>query len=1013
MKSYLKKLLVLSFVLFAKLSFSQNKITGRVSDQSGSAIPGVVVTNASTQKKAVTNTNGLYEMQALPVDTLFFESISYHSASEVVWNREVIDVVLTIKDVNLEQVIVVGYGQQRKQSVVGAIAKVEGEALVQAGGVTNLSSALTGLAPGVTAIQVSGQPGSDQAQILIRGKATWGNTNPLILVDGIERDFNDVDPQEVENVSILKDASATAVFGVKGANGVILITTKRGRKGQVKISATTNWGVKMPTYKFRLLDHATAMELANEAQMNDKNWNYIFSGSYINKWRNKENPAYYPEIDWSKELLRKAGFSQQYNVNFAGGTDFVKYFTSLGYTRDGDIFKTEKQSEYDPAYRFTRYNYRSNLDFTITKTTTISTNFAGNIGVRQAPNTYQGRDAWDSWGAATQFKQMYTVPNYVFPVRYPNGQWGNNPANRWDNLVFNLNQQGNGIEKLSQMFSDLILKQDLGFITAGLSLQGKLSYNSSIAYRRTITKNVISYYYNGPLDTNPQVFPDYESVNKPASFGGENLSNDYRNLYYELSGNYNRKFKKHNVGLMGLFFRRQDYNNTQFTAYQESWVGRATYSFDNKYLFEFNGAYNGSEKFAPGLRFGFFPSYAVGWVISEERFIKNNLPVINYLKARYSYGKVGSDIGAPRFTYTTDYSSGGTAPFGEASLTWYGPMYFEGAAANRNATWETSTKQNLGIELRLLHKLSFNAEFYEERRSGILMTRRTIPIWFGAGNPSANIGATKNHGYELEAAWDDKIGDVSYGIKANYTFNENRVIFRDDPANVATYQKEAGKPIGWNSMLLQEGLYNSWDDIYNWTASSWNSGLIPGDFKYVDYNGDGIIDAQDFVAKGKLSYPAHTYGLTLSAGYKGFAINAMFYGVSGIDLAMPYELLWEFPGNNAMAWPYSVNRWTPETAFTATRPSLHMTTTRTHNAQNSTFGFADASYWRLKTMELSYRFTSGFMNKLRNGAGLQMYFNGNNLLTWSSFDDRIDPESANSGAYPIVRRYNLGMRISL
>lgn len=455
----------------------------------------------------------------------------------------------------------------------------------------------------------------------------------------------------------------------------------------------------------------------------------------------------------------------------------------------------------------------------------------------------------------------------------------------------------------------------------------------------------------------------------------------------------------------------------KFASYEEDWVGRVTYNWKERYLAEVNAAYTGSEKFAPGKRFGFFPSFSVGWRVTEEPFMKKiQEKWLTNLKLRYSYGEVGSDKGAPRFNYIQLFESGGNVTFGKNQNVTYGPLYTEGKLAYQNATWETAIKQNLGIEMTILRKLKLNLDLFDERRTGILMERNTVAPWMGTGLPSVNIGETKNHGLELELGWNDKIGkDFSYFAKFNFATSENRIVYKDDPNRLDDYLKAAGKPIGYVRKYLVSGNLSSIDDIFNYTQSGIVNGsqdkLIPGDLAYMDYNGDGVIDAKDTAPVEHLNYPLTTYGLTLGFTYKGFGVNALFYAATGVYKEQIGAFLWDFPQGNIKAQPNTLDRWTPEDALSGDilRPSVHLV--NDYNSKENTYSYTNHSYLRLKNLEVNYAFPKEWIKKM-NISSCQLYVNGNNLFTISGVDDRRDPETGGGSVYPIVRRYNVGVRLS-
>ncbi len=997
--------------------FAQNTIvvTGTVTDAEGISLPGAnIYLKGGIEGQSVgtiTDPNGKYTIEVPPDGVLVVSFVGFQRQEIPVEGRNTIDIEMQPTPEELEEVIVVGYGTQKKESVVGSITQRRGEDLVRTQGDLSLSSSIQGLLPGVTVSQLTGQPGERATNILIRGKSTWQNNEPLVLVDGIERDFNDVNPSAVESVSVLKDASATAVFGVKGANGVILVTTKSGRKGKMQINYSSDIAAKQPTNVWRYLEHHRTLELANQAYANDGDWSNLYTREEIENYRSGD-PYLYPDIAWYDEVTRDFGFRQKHNLNISGGNDFVTYFTSFAYARNGDIYKTEKQDYYDPTFSYERYNYRSNLDFNITQTTTVRLKLSGIVGIQNHTSYYQ----LNEWHHDRFFQEIHWTPPYKFPPRYQDGNYGGDPtAQNVVNPLVRLNEAGQTKTKIAQQFADLAFEQELPFITKGLKVSGKLSYNSSFPYRKTIDNGEVRRYRYTETDTT--VVPSADFFEKPASVGWEYLVDGYgydytRSLYYEAALDYANTFGNHSFTAKALFFRREGITNLDFPRYEEHWVGRVTYDYKSRYLAEFNGAYTGSEKFAPGKRFGFFPSIAVGWVVSNESFIKDNLPWLNNFKLRYSYGQVGNDQGAPRWAYRTDYSRGADLTMGYPRQTY--PVYAEGGAANVNATWETGIKQNLGMEARVLNGLTMTFDLFKEDREGILMRRQTVPVWFGQQPPTANIGETKSQGFELEMRYSGMITtNLSYWLGGNINFSESRIVFRDDPKNRPEYQKDAGKPIGWQSKLIVEDLHDSWDDVYNSTPSIWlPNNRIPGDMNYIDFNADGVINDLDFAPYGDLTYPAYTYGFDFGVEYRNFELSGRFYGVFGVQKQMPGFILWAFnQPTSLVAHDHSLDAWTPDNKDTDV-PALHASDKQAHNAQASSYSYVDTDYLRLKELQLSYFLKSDLLREALGVRQLRFSIRGQNLFTISPLDDRLDPESSSLGVYPLVRYYNLGVEVN-
>lgn len=1049
-------LLICSFQVNAQ----QREWSGQVWDEKlDEPLIGVSVTVQGSSAGTITDINGQFRIRAEVNQTLNFTYVGYSPLSVQLRSSSDVTRVNMREDTKLlDEVIVVGYGVQKKVSSVGSISSAKGEDILKTGNVTSVSEALQGMMPGVVSIMTDAKPGADEADIIIRAKGSWRSSQPLVLVDGIERDMNDIDANEIESLSVLKDASATAVYGVKGANGVILVTTKRGVNQKPKISFSSNFGFKEPLTRPEYADYITSMKMWNEAATNDLQWSKLIPESRISAWENAfatgnvgpYNP-YFPNIDWWDEMVSSVGYQQQYNINISGGSDFMRYFSSIGYLNDGDIFKTQKNDLYDPTFKYQRYNWRSNFDFQLTKTTVLSLNLSGRQGYRSQTGYRIGdnNESDSSFGQPQFFRLLYTAPRNVFPITWEDGSYGlSSSAAIGDNLRM-LFDKGQRLYKYYQNFIDANLNQDLSFIVKGLKLNGKFGYNISTRSRDDFMrydnggpfgeKNFIGYSreydYSQPLPDGGFVIVKQERW-VDTEFQGEKPKANYdqmldggfeKRLYYEIAFNYDRSFGNHNVTALALLSRNEieglagnSESSLKFKENDEAWVTRLTYNWKEKYLMEFNGAYTGSQKFARGQRYQFFPSYSIGWRISEEPFIKNFAgTVLDNFKVRYSSGIVGYDKSASAYTYIQLYkNAGGNVGFGETERTNYGPLYSEDKAANEFATWETAYKQNLGIDLMLFNKLTATVDMYSERREGILMTVAT-PAWFGIKEPDGNVGETKSRGVELEIGWNQNINkDWSYWVKANYALNENRIIYRDDPANRPDYMKYAGKPIGVINKLHVAGYYQSLDDIYNYAKAnnvSTQNKLVPGDFMYIDYDANGEINhTNDKIPSLYNNYPQNTYGVTLGLKYKSFQVNTMFYGVINVYKDVDGQMLWDLSEGNAESYianPDVIGRWTIENAAHATKPALHSDYTGYSMIGGTTYSFQNASYMRLKNLELAYDLDKKLINKLgmRN---VQIYANANNLFTITKFNKQLDPEGNSSGLYPLVRRYNIGTRIT-
>lgn len=1041
-------LLFLSLLLSPPLLWGQNhSIKGQIVDaKSNEPLIGVNITVEGTSNGTISDVDGHFTLTATPDAVLKISYIGYREILLKVADLKK-DAIISLEEDSkqLEEVVVVGYGVQKKVTSVGSITQTGGNELMKGGSVNSVSEALQGKLNGVVAINSSGMPGDNEVKMYIRGKSTWDNTDPLVLVDGIERNMNDVDMNEIESISVLKDASATAVYGVRGGNGVILITTKRGTDTAPVINFSSNYTFKSPTTSMKLADHVTAMQAYNMAMANDASWDKLIPQSTIDAWSRAYAEGNYgayndvfPYVNWWDELIT-GGFTQNYNINIRGGTDYMKYFASAGYQGDGDIYDLKKNDDFDPRHTYKRYNWRSNFDFNFTKSTKLSINIAGSMGYRNK-----------SIDNDSPFNRILTESTSDHPIMYSDGNWGDDEEK---NPVANMNLGGAKLRKTFQGWYDASLEQKLDFITKGLKVAAKVSYSSSSTTNTDVyrgggsadqaLKSIVRYhrvydYANPVVNTDGTItypmiedkrLPTSESVPLPPGVTmWDGLDAYTRRFYYEFSVAYNRSFNDHNVSALALVNRkiydeRYTENNTQymrFPNYNEDWVGRVTYNWKERYLTEMNISYTGSEKFARGERFGLFPSFSLGWRLSEEPFIKKSIgKVLTNAKFRYSWGKVGSDAGAKRWNYIQQFTSDGNITLGtDASGQIWGPLYHEGDVANLNSTWEKSTKQNLGIEIGLWNKLDITLDLFDEKRKDILMEPQTTSFITGAKFNALNIGSTKNHGFELELHYNDKIGsDFRYHVGFTLASSENRVVFRDDPVNGPDHLKEAGKPIGHQNRYLAVGNYETIDDVFNNAQTgSINSvapgQVVPGDFIYIDFDSNGILNGQDKVAVDELNYPLHTYGLNLGFDWKGLSFSAMFYAPTGVYKLVNSVYSASFKSGKINAQPDVMNAWTPETANTSgvRAPALHLTNDGAFNGTESTYRYQNFSYLRLKTMELGYNLPKKWL-KTVGLKSLQVYVTGNNLLTWWGGDDRIDPEGEQA-QYPILRSFTSGVRVS-
>lgn len=1017
------------------------KLSGKVRDQQGNPIQGVTVAVTGTTIGTITDNNGNYTLQVEQGQTIVFSFIGYEKQEILYKGQNQINVTLKASSTLLNEIVTIGYGTQKKASVVGSISQVSGEAILKQG-VAEVSNALAGLLPGLETIQTTSLPGgfgddNSATRIYIRGRSTWNAAQPLILVDGVERSINDIDPYEIENISILKDASATAVFGVKGANGVILITTKRGKFGKAQLNFHAEGTMSTLSRQPNVLNSYNGNVQKNEAILNEvavnpSSWAEYKPQQILNYYKTQQYPDLFPDVNWMNEFTKDYALSGKANLNIRGGTKFVKYFGSLSYLHQGGLIATKDYGQgYNPSYKYDRFNFRSNLDFDITRSTRVSVNLSGMYGIQKSPNG--GNIEY-----ATFWKSLYGHPPDVYPVRYSDGTWGENKAfDKYLNGLTAVNFFGVKSENRTRINTDLKLDQKLDFITKGLSLGGRLSFDNYFLTSgpNIIDDGVVTKYipptvvdlpkdqwdqyaiYNYPLTggTNGYEYtkPPYINSKEKSLINGLKRATDY-----QIAINYNRTFGKHDVTGLFLFKRRESAQNQGFISYEEDWVGRITYAWSSKYLLELNGAYTGSEKFSRKYRFGFFPSVGIGWTLSEEKFFKEALPFVDLMKFRYSDGIVGNDQGIPRWQYVQNWNPLTDAwRFGAPYLSSTGlPITLEGAIANPDLHWETDHKHNFGMDAALLKSdliLSFDYFWDVNTDMFIKASDRTSNDIFGAPLPSANIGESRTHGWELDLEYRHHFGSrFSIDIRYTQSYAKNKVIKEDDPQLLPAYQKKAGFPIGQlHSLVNQPGLMQSWDDIYTGVLGIDNTQRLPGDFRQIDYNADGVVDKDDRIPYGYSQYPEYTHSLMIEADYKGFSFRILFFGTWNVSLPVNY---YEFNEGYTIIWPFQANSaWNPEAGrrLTATYPGLRYQTT----SSKANYFIEDGSYLRIKSAQVGYRFNKRFLNKL-NVSGLRIFLSGYNLALWSHM--REDREMQQGGiairnmSYPLTKNYTLGLSVN-
>ena len=1012
------------------------KVTGKVVDETGLPVIGASVFVENTKTGVSTDLNGLYELTVpSPKSTLVFSCIGYAETRVGVNGRSMIDIVLSEDTQFLDEIVVVGYGTQKKESTVASIAQVKGEVLARTNH-ANIATALSGQVSGVSVIQNNGMPGDEGQTVLIRGKSSWqGDSAPLVLVDGVEREYKQIDPSEIETMSVLKDASATAVFGVRGANGVILITTKRGQSGRVKVNLSTEAGVKTPinmVKPMRAYDTALAI---NEAARNDGEWGNLYSDEILEHYRLGDMPYVYTDTDW-QDLMLQNGYQQKYNLNVSGGTDFARVFASIGYLHDDDIINTEKHYNYDPSYTYNRYNYRFNIDMNLTRTTTVSVDAGGYVGLKNAP--YETN-------VQRRFRPIFTlgpldgVPFYPASVLndYPdtvrpdeNGfRLGTTELTNSENPLCANSYSGSRNHTNNNINLSIKLKQDLSFITPGLSAKVSASYDNKTRWLKTISYNALTYKLR-PDGTWVSRFgrdgnAREEAIDEP-SVSTSNLDTSIKTYYYEASIDYARKFGKHDVSAMVVAQRRNRQSMVAFPSYQQGLAGRVTYGYDNRYLFEANLGYNGSEQFSPKNRYGLFPSFALGYNLHNEKWFKPIKAVVNKAKIRGSWGQVGSDAASARWLFISEYATGsadcwfpGTPSSAGVSLT---PIV-ESKAANEDATWEVATKRDIGVELSFLKNdmITVGLDFFDENRTGILLTRGTVPDYVGITSKDVNLGETQTKGYEIEVKWQytTPSGDWYFFVKPSISISDNRIINKDEPLYSPAYLKQQGYRIDQVKGYHVAGYIQDADALMTSPAYGGNP-LGLGYSEYIDFNGDGAIDENDQFAFGySQKYPLNNYSLSLGFSWKNFDFDMLFQAASGISRFACDNFAWPLHRLSKQIFEYQLDYWSPYNTD-ARYPAIHTESYRQHNnikdgaiKTNTTY---DASYIRLKNVNLSYRLPKKLVQKA-NLSSASVFLRGNNIFTWCPDFPLGDPEATDGGEnltngfYPMTRTITLGLQL--
>ena len=1020
---------------------NKRKISGRVTDIKGEPLIGVNVTVDGDANGSITNMDGLYEIFVTKKSVVLKFTYIGFKTSEIRTNAStnIYDVTLEEQVNELEETVIVGYGTQRKISNIGAQSSMKMEDIKTPA--ASLTTTLAGRLAGVVAVQRTGEPGKDAADIWIRGISTPNTSSPLVLVDGVERSFNDIDPEDIESLTTLKDASATAVYGVRGANGVILIKTKPGKVGKPTVSADYYESFTRFTKMVDLADGITYMNAANEAMRNDGIATKYTEDQIRNTIAGKD-PYLYPNVDWLKEIFNDWGHNRRVNVNVRGGSEKVAYYASVSYFNETGMTVTDKNIDtYDSKMKYSRYNFTTNLNIDVTPTTKVEIGAQGYLGEGNYP--------------AISSADLYNAAMSISPVEYPkmffvNGEAfvpGTSTNNNFNNPYSQATRRGYDNLTKNQIYSNLRVTQDLDMLTKGLKLTAMYAFDvyNEIHVHQDRAESTYNFLDTSvPYDMNGQPILQriYEGSNV-LSYKQETSGN--KKTYLEASLNYDRTFNDdHRVSALFLFNQQSKLLYPKGTLedaipYRMMGIaGRATYSWKDRYFAEFNIGYNGAENFSPKHRFGTFPAFGVGWVVSNEKFWQPLSKAVSFLKIRYTDGKVGnSEVSDRRFMYLDQMKENGDYgyKFGPNGTKWAG---YETVNMAVDLIWEESRKQDLGIDLKLFNDdLSIVFDLFKERRENILLKREhSMPSFLGYNTsaPYGNIGIIENKGFDGTIEYNKRINkDWVIALRGNVTFNKDKWIQGELPEQKYEWMNQYGHNINGVKGYVAEGLFTQTeiDDMARWESlSDANKAITPkpfasqfgtvkaGDIKYKDLNNDGQIDAYDqtYISRGDV--PTTVYGFGFTVGWKDLSVGMMFQGVAGAERVLNGSSVNPFNGGGGSGNLYSNigDRWTEENpdqnAFYPRLSYGSETTSNINNFQKSTWWVRNMNFLRLKTLQVSYNLPTPWVNKvhLKNAA---VYVMGTNLFTLSRFK-LWDPElnTDNGASYPNTTSYSVGINFT-
>ncbi|MDE5555752.1 MAG: TonB-dependent receptor [Muribaculaceae bacterium] len=991
------------------------KVTGTVLDELGEGIPGASVKLVGGSKGAITDIDGTFSIEVPKGSKLEISFLGYTPQTIVVGDKTSYTVELHPQSEVLDEVVAVAFGKQKKESVVGAISTIDASSLKVPVG--NLSSAIAGKIAGAVVMQRTAEPGSS-ADFWIRGISSFGaNNRPLILVDGIERSMDLVDPEDIQSFSILKDATATALYGVRGANGIVLITTKRGSESKPKVSAKVEYGYTDPVKMPKLANAEQWIDFYNDVML-DSEGRLGIQDMEREMYLSGADPDLYPNVDWMKTMFKDRASTTRVNVSVSGGTPSVRYYVGGSFYTEGSILNVQKADTYDANMRYTKYNFRANVDINITKSTELGLSLANLYSTKNRP----GADLYEIYWRSMRITPIATPTEFSDGVQaLPRN--GENPYWKMNKTGYSqdFSNTSQSLISLTQDFSDII--------TPGLKANIKFAWDAATGTTLDRRKSPAGYYATGRDEEGNLI----REIKNPGSSDYMTLNRaiwSNRSTALEAAVTYDNTFNDvHYVSAMFNFNMRSYTDNwpsdyiSAFSKKNTGIAGRATYNYDSRYFVEFNFGYNGSENFSPKKRFGFFPSYAVGYVLSNEKFWEPITPYVNLVKFKASYGEIGNDqIGGNRrfaFNTTMKYSHGFNWGTNETHGNIRGGGVTTGDVGNDNVSWEKAIKKNVGVELGFFNSaLSIQADYFYEKRSGIFILQESVPTVVGNNvKQYVNLGRMRNQGIDMTAEFNKPLGDFFLSARGTFTYNRNKKVYDDKPTPQYPYLSEAGFTYRQQRGLVALGLFESEEDIANSPRQTFGAVVRPGDIKYKDINGDNLIDANDMIAIGYSDIPEISYGFGASLTWKGLDVSVFFQGVGHITRMLSGTTFWGAGGVDMVQQgqifaEVAENRWTLSNPDpNAMYPRL-ATTKVENNQQGSTYWQRDCSFIRLKNAEIGYTFPKKWFAKA-GITNVRVYVSGNNLLTWSKFK-LWDPEleSSNGEKYPQMRTGAVGLNVN-